>query len=211
MDFILTKAELEDEIQKIVQTPQKRIVIYNQVIGFCQKILENYRRGIRLEIFGEVSSEIRFFKDYKQHPQSYLIFYHHLLRYELELSNQEQGSRRKYILRKIEEINDFFLSQIDFIQYLELDQDYLDAFYFTRKFNDKKFHSIRIYDRDPEFSTSHDLLLSEIKAQKIFLLFLQSKLLEMDHPAEKRVEEITRLQWTSSKVALTELDRKSVV
>jgi len=71
MDFILTKAEVEDEIQKIVQTPQKRIVIYNQVIGFCQKILENYRRGIRLEIFGEVSSEIRFFKDYKQHPQSY--------------------------------------------------------------------------------------------------------------------------------------------
>ena len=177
MDLILTKAELEDEIQKIVQTPQKRIVIYNQVIGFCQKILENYRRGIRQEIFGEVSSEIRFFKDYKQHPQSYLIFYHNLLRYELELSNQEQGSRRKYILRKIEEINDFFLSQIDFIQYLELDQDHLDAFYFTRKFNDKKFHSIRIYDRDPEFSTSHDLLLSEIKAQKLFLLFLQSKLL----------------------------------
>jgi hypothetical protein len=205
MDFILTKAELEGEIQKIAQTPQKRIVIYNQVIGFCQKILEDYRRGIRLEIFGEVSSEIRFFKDHKQHPQSNLIFYHNLLRYELELPNREEGSRRKYILRKIEEINEFFLSQIDFIQYLELEQDYMDEFYFTRKFNDKKVHSIRIYDRDPGFSTSHDLLLSELKAQNLFLLFLQTKLLEMDHPSEKPSEESPGLQWTSSKVALTEL------
>src|SRR5680860_452875 len=160
MDFILTKAELEGGIQKIAQTPQKRIVIYNQVIGFCQKILEDYRRGIRSEIFGEVSSEISFFKEHKQHPQSYLIFYHNLLRYELELPNREEGLRRKYILRKIEEINEFFLSQIDFVQYLELEQDYMDEFYFTRKFNDKKCHSKRIYDRDPNFSTSHDLILS---------------------------------------------------
>ena len=205
MDFILTKSELEGAIQKIEETPQKRIVICNQVIGFCQKILEDYRKGIRLEIFEEVSSEIRFFKDHKQHPQSYLIFYYNLLRYELEFPNQEEGSRRKYILRKIEEINEFFLSQIDFIQYLELEQDYMDEFYFTRKFNDKNFHSIRIYDRDPEFSTSHDLLLSELKAQKLFLLFLQSKLMEMNHPSEKVVEEGPRFQWTSSKVALTEL------
>jgi len=204
MDFILTKAELEGGIQKIEQTSQKRIVIYNQVIGFCQKILEDYRRGIRLEVFEEISSEIRFFKEQKQHPQSNLIFYHNLLRYELELPYQE-GPRRKYILRKIEEINNFFLSQIDFIKYLELEQDYMDEFYFTRKFNDKKCHSNRIYDRDPNFSTSHDLLLSEVKAQRLFLLFLQSKLLEMDHPSEKVVEEGTRFQWTSSKVALTEL------
>jgi hypothetical protein len=205
MDFILTKAELEGGIQKIEQTSQKRIVIYNQVIGFCQKILEDYRRGIRLEIFGEISSEIRFFKDHKQHPQSYLIFYHKLLRYELELPNQEEGSRRKYMLRKIEEINKFFLSQIDFIQYMELEQDYMDEFYFTRKFNDKNFHSIRIYDRDPEFSTSHDLLLSEIKAQKLFLLFLQAKLLEMDNPPERSTVASLGLLWTGSKTGLIEL------
>jgi len=205
MDFILTKAELEGGIQKIEQTSQKRIVIYNQVIGFCQKILEDYRRGIRLEIFEEVSSEIRFFKDHKQHPQSYLIFYHNLLRYELELPNQEEGLRRKYILQKIEEINNFFLSQIDFIQYMELEQDYMDEFYFTRKFNDKNFHSIRIYDRDPEFSTSHDLLLSEIKAQKLFLLFLQAKLLEMDNPPERSTAASLGLLWTGSKTGLIEL------
>jgi len=205
MNFILTKSELEGEIQKIVQAPQKRILIYNMAIGFCQKILEDYRKGIRLEVFEEISTEIRFFKEHKQHPQSYLIFYHNLLRYELELPNREEGLRRKYILRKIEEINEFFLSQIDFVQYVELEQDYMDEFYFTRKFNDKNFHSIRIYDRDPEFSTSHDLLLSELKAQRLFLLFLQSKLLEMDHPSEKSSEESPGLQWTSSKVALTEL------
>lgn len=205
MDFIITKSELEGEIQKIAQAPQKRIVMYDQVIRFCQKVLEDYRRGIRLENFGEISSEIRFFKDHKQHPQSYLIFYHKLLRYELEFPNQEEVSRRKYVLRKIGEINEFFLSQIDFIQYLELEQDHLDEFYFTRKFNDKGRQSNRIYDRDPEFSTSHDLLLSELKAQKLFLSFLQTKLLEMDRPSEKLSEESPGLQWTSSKVALTEL------
>jgi hypothetical protein len=204
MDFILTKSEFEGEIQKIEETPQKRIVIYNQVIGFCQKILEDYRKGIRLEIFEEVSSEIRFFKEHKQHPQSNLIFYHNLLRYELELPNQE-GSMRKYILRKIEEINEFFLLQIDFVQYVELEQDYMDEFYFTRKFNDKKFHSNRIYDRDPGFSTSQDLLLSELKAQRLFLLFLQSKLLEMDHPKERSTGVSLGLLWTGSKTGLIEL------
>jgi hypothetical protein len=205
MDFIITKSELEGEIQKIAQAPQKRIVMYDQVIGFCQKVLEDYRRGIRLENFGEISSEIRFFKDHKQHPQSYLIFYHNLLRYELEFPNQEEVSRRKYVLRKIGEINEFFLSQIDFIQYLELEQDHLDEFYFTRKFNNKGFHSNRIYDRDPQFSTSHDLLLSELKAQKLFLSFLQSKLLEMDHPKEKSTGASLGLLWTGSKTGLIEL------
>ncbi|MGM1055511.1 MAG: RteC domain-containing protein [Bacteroidota bacterium] len=205
MDFLLTKLEFEDEVQKIEQIAQKRIVMCTQVIGFCQKILENYRRGIRLEIFGDISSEIQFFKEHKQHPQSHLIFYHKLLRYELALPNQDEGSRRNYLLRKIKKINEFILSQIDFIQYLELEQVYMDEFYFTRKFNDKKFHSNRIYDRDPEFSTSHDLLLSELKAEKLFLLFLQSKLLELDHPNEKVLEECSGIQWTSSKVALTEL------
>jgi len=205
MDFILTLSELEGAIQKIEETPQKRIVIYNQAIGFCQKILEDYRKGIRLEVFGEISSEIRFFKDHKQHPQSYLIFYHNLLRYELELPNQEEGSRRKYMHGKIEEINEFFLSQIDFIQYMELEQDYMDEFYFTRKFNDKKNHSIRMYDRDPEFSTSHDLLLSELKAQKLFLLFLQAKLLELDNPPERSTAASLGLLWTGSKTGLIEL------
>lgn len=205
MDVILTKSEFEGEIQKIAQIPQKRVVMCTQVIGFCQKILEDYRRGIRLEIFGEITSEIQFFKEHKQHPQSYLIFYHKLLRYELALPNQDEGTRRKYLLQEIEEINDFFLSQIDFIQYLELEQVYMDEFYFTRKFNDKKFHSNRIYDRDPQFSTFHDLLLSELKAQKLFLLFLQSKLQEMDHPNERSTGASLGLLWTGSKTGLIEL------
>ncbi len=205
MDFILTKSEFEGEIQKIAQAPQKRIVIYNKVIGFCQKILEDYRRGIRRENFGEISYEIRFFKDHKQHPQTYLIFYHNLLRYELELPNQEEDSKRKYMLGKIQEINEFFLSQIDFIQYMELEEDYMDQFYFTRKFNDKKCHSNQIYARDPDFSTSHDLLLSELNAQKLFLSFLQAKLLEMNHPNERFSGASLGLQWTSTKVALIEL------
>ncbi len=205
MDFLLTKLEFEDKVQKIEQIPQKRIVMCTQVIGFCQKILENYRRGIRLEVFGEISSEIQFFKEHKQHPQSYLIFYHKLLQYELAIPNQDEVSRRKYLLRKIKEINEFLLSQIDFIQYLELEQVYMDEFYFTRKFNDKIFHSNRIYDRDPEFSTSHDLLLSEIKAKKLFLLFLQSKLSELDHPNERSTEAGLGLLWTGSKTGLIEL------
>ena len=205
MDFILTKLEFEGEIQKIAQAPQKKIVICNHVIGFCQKILEDYRRGIRLENFGDISCEIRFFKEHKQHPLSYLIFYHKLLRYELEPLIQEEGSRRKYLLRQIKEINKFFLSQIDFIQYMELEQDHLDEFYFTRKFNDRKYHFTQIFDRDPEFSTSHDLLLSELEAQKLFLSFLQSKLLEMDHPTERSSVASQGLFWTGSKPGLIEL------
>ncbi|MHA6280817.1 RteC domain-containing protein [Salinimicrobium sp. CAU 1759] len=206
MEEVLIKEDFEKKIREIEQSGQKKMMIYIEIITFCQHVLELYRKGIREKGFSDTSAEIRFFKEQKQLPAAIMVYYFHLQAFEMEYSRVGEALQRKFLVKKIDDINSFYLANLDFIQYVELDHNYLDEFYFTRKFQDKNLPSKNtFYYRDPDFSTSHDLIFSEIKAYQLLLVFLQSRLRDLDVLPAKNLQKESGLQWTASKVALTEL------
>jgi hypothetical protein len=81
----------------------------------------------------------------------------------------------------------------------------LDKYYFTRQFaaDFQPLLSVSCY-RDPEFSTSHDLLLATLKANKKMVSYLEERLNRLNN---SNFEELSNsdLKWTSTKSALTEL------
>lgn len=203
MNFIYSRAEFEAELEKIGEECSNKILFYSQKIAFCRGILEAYRRELRTIEFGDSASEILFFKEQKQIPQVSLVYFLALRNYEVEIHGVGQPLKFSFLTKKVEEVSSFLSSQIDFIKYLELEQSYLDEIYFTRKFAGLD-HSFRSYSLDPEFCTSHDLLLSEIIAQKKFLQFLQSQLKDLNDPGSE-ISNSPKLLWTAQKVDLTEL------
>lgn len=204
MDSIITEEEFEHEVRNIEKRCQKKIIGYIEVITFCRRLLEEYRKKIRGNGFRDTDSEVHFFRHQKQIPQTHLIFYGYLQAFDLENQKIAEPFEKKNIDCELEKLNLFFRTHLEFIRYLDLDENYLDKYYFTRKYNDKIFFGEREYYRDPEFSTSHDLLLSQIRANQLYLSFLQQRL-----DGTVKLKPLSsgkgKLQWTSSKVALTEL------
>lgn len=203
MDFILTREDLDQEIKKLEKTSTDRVDFFSRAITFCSDVLELYRKELRSHRFPNPSAEILFFKEQKQFPLAYLIYYSHRHSLELEFPNSGIGFR-KLIKGKIEEINKFFNSNKEFFRYVETKQTFLDEYYFTRNYNDINTTSGKfLYYRDKEFNTSHDVLLGEIKAFQRLLPHLQ--LQEKKSRSGDMINPASEIQWTSSKIALTEL------
>lgn len=203
MDFIISKDEFQREFKKIEMEYSKKSLEYSRKITYCQEVLELYRREVREHVFFDPLSEVRFFKEHKQIPQTYLVYYLQLQKYEMELQGTGEAFLAEYSKTKSGEIRSFLSSHLEFVQYIELEHIHLDQYYFTRQYRDRSFPTERCYNRDPYFSTSHDLLLSEIKACQLLLSSLQFELRRHNNHLDEPVGK--KLQWTSSKVNLIEL------
>ncbi|MCB7480303.1 RteC domain-containing protein [Christiangramia sediminis] len=205
MDFLITEYELKNKIHEIEQTFLNKNTAYFEVINYCRKVLEIYRKEIYLKDFPDTPSEIQFFREQKTIPLTYQIYYENLLSIELEISSIGESLRSKFIRKKIQKINSFLSAHKNFLQYIALDQEYLDEIYFTRKYFSKDhIANYNQYERDPLFSSSHDLLLSELNARNFLLEYL-NKLSQDKQTSSIAFEEPVKINWTSSKVALTEL------
>ncbi|MFO7719313.1 MAG: RteC domain-containing protein [Gillisia sp.] len=203
MNFLITSNKLAQEILKIEGTSGSRFLAYSRIIKYCREILEIYRVNIKPVKFKSISDEVQFFKEQKQIPLSELVFYIYLRSIELETTTPGKYSR-KLLCKHIKKINKFFQKNREFQKYVELEHTFMDEFYFTRGFLNK----VESYDtflyRDPDFSTSHDVLLARLKAYQKLLPFFHKQLALLDNPQGNFAFKHD-LKWTSSKVALIEL------
>lgn len=203
MNFLITSSQLAKEISKIEEASSTQFLAYSRIIKYCREILETYRLNIKTFKFKSASGEIRFFKEEKQIPLTQLIYYINLRSIELE-ANTPGKYKRKLLLKKIKKINKFFQKNREFQKYVELEHTFMDEFYFTRGFINK----VEAYDTliywDPEFSTSHDILLAQLKANEKLLSFLYKQISILDNPQGNFIPKHD-IHWTASKVALAEL------
>lgn len=203
MEFLVTNEQFEKEIQQIEQTSQTRLQAYSRSIKYCREVLELYRSGIRNWTFGSVSEEIVFFKEHKQIPLTHLIYFLEVRSIELESTTSEKF-RRKLLQKELKKLKKFFQQNREFQKYVELGQTFMDEFYYTRGFLNKTETQDSPVYWDPEFSTSHDLVLGHLKAYQKISAFIQRQLSLVDLSSKSNIHK-SHLQWTSSKVALVEL------
>jgi len=205
MDFLITKEEIEAEIWRIERTFLNKLVVCREIINYCRKILESYRNEINSEGFQDITSEILFFKTQKQLPLSLLIYYSKLHFFYVQAPKGGKKFLTEFINTKLKKLNKFFLINSEFGEYIETNLSYLDTFYFTREFNNVVITEALLHFRDPDFNTSHDLLLGELKANKLFIKFLKQQLQSLDSDFSDTSEGKNELKWTGSKAGLTEL------
>jgi len=91
--------------------------------------------------------------------------------------------QKKHILKYQKKRGTYFTKNLDFVRYIEQRKTYLDDRYFTRAF----FHEFNIthsklYYRDPEFYSSHDVLLAKLNSNKRLIGYLSKRLDSLDRP-----------------------------
>ncbi|MEQ8422413.1 MAG: RteC domain-containing protein [Arenibacter algicola] len=203
MEWIRSQEQIESELFQIEQSFFNSMVSYDKAIDYCQNVLEFYRAMVVAQGFPDEATEIQFFKKDKPFLFGLLLKYTHQLSFELDFPNITNGRNEDIINKKIEEVIAFLSSHKDMVLYIELQSKTLDSQFFLRKnkglFIYPEHHN---YSFDSEFCTSQDGLIANILGYKGFLQFLQLKL-STTMPYFQTP--IPKINWTGSKIALTEL------
>jgi hypothetical protein len=207
MKLVRQSQQLLKDLEEVRQTTVNVVKRAELAIILCRELLTKFKKIMVPYQFTSPDDEIAFFKNIKQVPLANLVYYSELKSFEIRFPKGNREAQKAYILEKIEKLNKFFVYNIDFVQYIENDKVYLDQHYFTRAFfNDFNVTHSLYYFRDPDFSTSHDLLLAKLNANKRLLPYLENRLAKLEkHPVSMENEPACTLQWTGSKTALTEI------
>ena len=124
--------------------------------------------------------EILFFKKTKPELFSKLIYYVKILNIE---SCRPAGSREMqvgYLRQELEKLTLFFNNHLEFYQYYRMNSTHLDDKYFIRGKEDLNLYQDTLMNYvDPDFSTSHDYMVSEIIANDRLKVFLNTEIKDL--------------------------------
>ncbi len=207
MDLKNLSNELLNELESIQLTILNIVKQSDLSIIQCRNLISKFKKSILKRGFKDVRLEIEFFKEIKQVPLSNLIYYSELRSFEMQYPKGNKTLQKRAIIKKIDKLNRFFIVNMDFIQYVEQEHIYLDDHYFTRAyFNKFNITHSKYYYRDPDFSTSHDLLLAKLTANKRLIQHLEERLKNINRRNGVKIKNVIKgFKWTSSKAALVEL------
>jgi len=206
MEIKLLSQELSVELERIQSITTDILKQSDLSIVLCRNLLSKLKKEILHDIFKNDKEEINFFKQIKQVPLSNLVYFFELKSFEIHFPKGDESSKKKYITKKLKKLNDFFTQNLDFIQYIDQDKTYLDSHYFTRKyFNEFNITHAKYYFRDPDFSSSHDLLLAKLKANRKLVIYLEQRLKSIGRRNGHTISFNKQLNWTATKTDMTEL------
>ncbi len=208
MELKLLAQELKSKLENNTSTKPDKLERCNIAIVLCRSLLMDFKKRIVGKGFKDKDIEIEFFKEIKQIPLSNLVYHFDLKSFEIRFPKGNLEVQKKYIQKKLNKLNKFFVDNLDFVQYIEQGKTYLDDRYFTRKyFNEFNITHSRYYFRDPDFSSSHDLLMAKLIANGRLINFLDKKLENIDSKNSKYcdTEVLKNLVWTASRTDMTEL------
>lgn len=195
--------DFQNQLENRIASEATKLAGYNKAIAFCQHALTSLKQEFFSKGALELKEEIRFFKTTKQQPQTKLFYYWELREYQANYPLSGNAHQKEYINVKLRDVQGFLDRQKGFRKYLSLGHTHFDHLYFTRKgiSSADKYQAIgSILESD--FYTSHDILLSQIRANEQLASFYTTELKDLK---SKKSNQITSLKWTGSKVAFVEL------
>jgi len=119
------------------------------------------------------AEEILFFKKTKPELFSKLIYYVKILNIESRRPVGSHEIQEAYLQQELKKLTSFLCNHLEFYQYYRMNSTYLDDKYFIRGKEDLNLYQDTMMNYvDPDFSTSHDYMVSEIIANDLLKVFL---------------------------------------
>lgn len=211
------------EIETLIENYKFRIIIINdskqdelkkinESINFTREFLNQLRVYIRTNDFTSKEDEIIFFKYQKPKILGQLIFLSSKNTFLIEKPKASTSNQRNFIRKSLKKIETRKKRNLEFFKYYTQNGCSLDDKYFTRGNSQLDlFSNVFLLDKDPKFSTSHDIKAAEVIAYDLVTKFYATELLILKQEDKNRkVKEVKPpiledLQWTGTKTELTEL------
>lgn len=200
---------LETQLLEIKKNSTTILQRSNLSIVVCTKFLSTLKKEIIKNGFDSDSDEIFFFKHTKHIALKHLIYFSEIRSFEIQFPKADKESQLKFIKKKIQKVNRFFIYNLDFIQYVDSKQTYFDKEYYTRKFM-ASYHitTSKFYFQDPEFCTPRDMLLGKYRAYYSLVEYLEEKKYSIKNNLNDKsinIESIEKVHWPFSTTDYVEL------
>ena len=169
----------------------------NLIIALCTLSLAKFQKAVAKYGFKNIDKEVYFFKSVKVIPMQYLVYYTELRSCELTIPKTSHLVQIEFLENQDKKVHIFLDKHKEFLAYLKQEHTLLDKYYFTRKYLDK-FQSIKTYPyyKDPNFNTSHDILLAKIQGFELFNKYINQRKFKLEHSINDFVEK--RLIWSGT-------------
>lgn len=205
---LLLAQELHKELTEIKNTTTNILERANRSITLCRNLLRKFKKDIFLDGFQSEEEEINFFKNVKQIPLKKLIYFSEVRSFELQFPKANIDPQRKFIKKKINKLNRFFLYNMDFGQYVDSGATHFDKEYYTRDLLDSyQITTSKFYFQDPDFFTPRDMLLGKLKAYHQFIVYLENRLFKLENSRNGKtiLNPENKLHWPFSNTDYVEL------
>ncbi|TYQ00207.1 RteC protein [Tenacibaculum adriaticum] len=205
------KKEIEELLRELEYIHQSDAQILKKnclSIISCRNLLTKFRKKVFKTGFNSVKEEIDFFKRVKQVPLSKLIYYKEIYEFETFLPKESNDKQKEFIKKQLKRYDDFFLTNIDFGQYMQMNHTHFDEYYFTRKPNkDFPIIGFGFFSENIEFNTPKDVTLAQFKAYDLAVKYLKRelKMLSERKRGLTSINEENDLFWTGSYASFVEM------
>ena len=202
-------SDLNEQLNFIELEIDNQLTRCESSIEIILKVLINLKNLISKFKFNSETEEIQFFKEIKPQFTSKIIYYNTIFNIEMKKPNGGTRVLKKYYNNELIKLKAFFDNELEFYKYYRTGNIYLDYKYFLRgKFDIKLSVNSYYFETDKTFSTSHDYKVAKIFANDLIKLYLENQLIlieNKDNNEKSQRKPNTKMTWTGSKVALTEL------
>ncbi|HEY9168815.1 MAG TPA: RteC domain-containing protein [Lutibacter sp.] len=197
-------------INDVKKSDLPKLVKLGKNIKISKDTLYQLRLELRKKNFISTKDEILFFKHQKPYIRGRLNFYLELNNFLINFPISGVSQQRIYINEQISKLETKKSKVLDFAKYCKLKATRFDHIYFLRANHQLDLFMNKDLD-DPEFSTSHDYLASQIITFDLLMKFYVNELsLLKTKKVNVIIEEVKPailrdLSWTASKTDLIEL------
>jgi hypothetical protein len=178
-------------------------------IEVCRNLLSKFKKEILVNDFESIEAEIVFFKKTKQVPLVHLIYFSEIHSFEIQFPRANKDCQLKFIKKKINKLNRFFLYNLDFGQYINSGDTRFDREYYTRDcLSAYHITTSKFYFQDPDFCTSRDMLLGKYQAFNSLVLYLEDRIFKLENNlnGKKMIrKQEDKLHWPFSNTDYVEL------
>lgn len=201
--------ELSEQINFIELEIDETILRCEKSIELIITAIEDVKNLVLKYNFKTEQEEINFFKITKPQFTSKLIYYNSVYRIETKKPSGSQKVLKKYYIKELAKLKSYFDTNLEFYKYYRTGSTFLDYKYFIRgRFDIKLSLDNYFFETDKRFATSHDFKVAKIIANELLRLYLEDQLVTLEHGTAQNFSQRNpnaKLNWTGSKVALTEL------
>ena len=202
--------ELNTQLKAIDLEEDDILIITQRSIDLTRSAVDKVQQQVLAQGFPDLETEINFFKEIK--PQFFCKLIYYVNVHNIELDRPPllgHKSQRKYLRAKLDRINAFFSKEVEFYRYHRMGHTYLDDRYFVRNNADPQLAiDWCYYIQQPEFTTTHDLLVATIIANDQLAAYLQAGIIHVKDTLPQVLPSgwsDFELHWSKPKIHLIEL------
>lgn len=198
------QGDLEQQLHALQDLDNNIIKISEQALLYIDISIRKVKDMVSEHHFESIAEEVHFFKKLKPEFTSKYVYYSAVLDLESHVPQAGEKVVKKYYEGAQQRLKVFYRNHSEFYSYYIREATYLDHKYFVRNAYDLKMNLPQeYYNFDLNFTTSHDHMLACFIANKQLDQYLKKKIERLNKI--NKVQTMTPLTWSASKVGLTEL------